>query len=92
MAIENFGLSSEDLNSVFNAGDIMGIGPSTLTVIIEHLERVYCDSIGVEYMYIRNHERLNWIQQRLHINDNHPNFSQDEKEAYSKEIESSGKL
>ena len=56
LSIENFGLTPEDLNSVFNAGDIMGIGPSTLNVIIEHLERVYCDSIGVEYMYIRNHE------------------------------------
>ena len=86
LSIENFGLSSEDLNSVFNAGDIMGIGPSTLTVIIEHLERVYCDSIGVEYMYIRNHERLNWIQQRLHINDNHPNFSQDQKKHILKKL------
>ena len=86
LSIENFGLSSEDLNSVFNAGDIMGIGPSTLTVIIEHLERVYCDSIGVEYMYIRNHERLNWIQQRLHINDNHPNFSQNQKKHILKKL------
>ena len=86
LSIENFGLSSEDLNSVFNAGYIMGIGPSTLTVIIEHLERVYCDSIGVEYMYIRNHERLNWIQQRLHINDNHPNFSQDQKKHILKKL------
>ena len=86
LSIENFRLSSEDLNSVFNAGDIMGIGPSTLTVIIEHLERVYCDSIGVEYMYIRNHERLNWIQQRLHINDNHPNFSQDQKKHILKKL------
>ena len=86
LSIENFRLSSEDLNSVFNAGDIMGIGPSTLTIIIEHLERVYCDSIGVEYMYIRNHERLNWIQQRLHINDNHPNFSQDQKKHILKKL------
>ena len=86
LSIENFGLTPEDLNSVFNAGDIMGIGPSTLSVIIEHLERVYCDSIGVEYMYIRNHEKLNWIQQRLHINDNHPNFSDDQKKHILKKL------
>ena len=86
LSIENFGLTPEDLNSVFNAGDIMGIGPSTLSVIIEHLERVYCDSIGVEYMYIRNHEKHNWIQQRLHINDNHPNFSDDQKKHILKKL------
>ena len=77
--IENFGLSQADLKTVFNAGEIMGIGPSSLSVIIEHLERIYCDSIGVEYMYIRNPEKLNWIQNRLNINDNHPAFSKDQK-------------
>ncbi|MGB2152825.1 MAG: 2-oxoglutarate dehydrogenase E1 component [Flavobacteriaceae bacterium] len=86
LSIENFGLTPEDLNSVFNAGDIMGIGPSTLSVIIGHLERVYCDSIGVEYMYIRNHEKLNWIQQRLHINDNHSNFSDNQKKHILKKL------
>ena len=77
--IENFGLSQADLKTVFNAGEIMGIGPSSLSVIIEHLDRIYCDSIGVEYMYIRNPEKLNWIQNRLNINDNHPAFSEDQK-------------
>ena len=57
----------------------MGIGPSTLTKIIEHLEQIYCDSIGVEYMYIRDPEKVNWIQQRLNINNNHPSFSVEQK-------------
>ena len=52
--IENFGLSQGDLATVFNAGEIMGIGPSSLQTIIEHLQKIYCDSIGIEYMYIRN--------------------------------------
>ena len=42
----------------------MGIGPTTLAKIIEHLDQIYCDSIGVEYMYIRDPEKVNWIQQR----------------------------
>ena len=86
LALENFGLSQADRNLVFNAGDIMRIGPNTLTVIIEHLERVYCHSIGIEYMYIRNPEKLDWIQKRLHINDNLPNFSQDEKKHILKKL------
>ena len=52
LSIENFGLTSDDLNTVFKAGDILGIGPSTLSEIISHLTNIYCDAIGVEYMYI----------------------------------------
>ena len=84
--MENFGLSQADLSTVFNAGEIMGIGPSSLKVIIEHLKRIYCDSIGVEYMYIRNPEKANWIQKRVNINDNHPNFSADQKKHILKKL------
>jgi 2-oxoglutarate dehydrogenase E1 component len=77
--IENFGLSKSDLDSTFNAGEIVGIGPKKLSEIIGHLERTYCDSIGVEYMYMRNPEKLTWWKDRLIVNDNHPNYTQDAK-------------
>ena len=84
--IENFGLSEADLQTVFNAGDIMGIGPNTLEIIIHHLKRIYCDSIGIEYMYIRNPEKVKWIQQRLNQNDNHPQFSVEQKKHILKKL------
>ena len=77
--IENFGLSKSDLDSTFNAGEIVGIGPKKLSEIIGHLERTYCDSIGVEYMYMRNPEKITWWKDRLMVNDNHPNYTQDAK-------------
>ena len=77
--IANFGLGEEDLNTVFDAGRIIGIGSRSLRDIIAHLERIYCDAIGVEYMYIRTPERIQWIQDWLNVNDNHPNFSPEEK-------------
>jgi len=79
LEIENFGLSKDDLNTPFNAGSILGIGKKTLQEIINHVERIYCDSIGVEYMYLRNPEELKWWQNRLNENDNHPNYSLDAK-------------
>ena len=79
LALSNFGLSDADLDTVFTAGSVLGLGPKSLRQIIEHLERIYCDAIGVEYMYIRTPERIEWIQQWLNVNDNHPNFSPDEK-------------
>ena len=77
--IENFGLSTKDLQSVFNAGSILGLPPTTLQEIINHLEKIYCDSIGVEYMYIRNPEEIQWWQTKLNENDNHPNYTPETK-------------
>ena len=54
LAIENFGLIHEDLDTVFSAGEIIGVGPAKLADIIVHLERIYCESIGLEYMFIRH--------------------------------------
>ena len=79
LEIENFGLSENDLDTVFNAGDILGIGAQTLRKIITHLERIYCSSIGVEYMYLRNPKVIKWWQERLNENDNHPNYTTETK-------------
>ena len=77
--IENFGLEKEDLNKEFSAGEILGLGKTKLSTIIKHLQSIYCDSIGVEYMYLRNPEKLKWWQKRLNANDNHPSYSVDAK-------------
>ena len=79
LAIENFGLSSADLNTVFDAAKAIRIQPCSLQEIIMHLEKIYCQHIGVEYMYIRKPEIIEWIQSKLGVNDNQPNFSSDEK-------------
>jgi 2-oxoglutarate dehydrogenase E1 component len=79
LAIENFGLSENDLKTTFKAAEVLGIAESTLEVIIKHLQSIYCDSIGIEYMYIRKPEDIQWIQNRLNINDNQPNFSEAQK-------------
>jgi len=77
--LQNFGLSEQDLDVKFSAGEILGIGPATLREIVDHLETIYCHSIGVEYMYIRKPEEIEWIQKKLNINDNQPKFSNEEK-------------
>jgi 2-oxoglutarate dehydrogenase E1 component len=84
--LENFGLAQGDLLTIFNAGEIMGIGPSSLEIIVKHLKLIYCDSIGIEYMYIRKPEKVNWIQNWLNINDNHPQFSIDQKKHILKKL------
>ncbi len=79
LEIINFGLDQDDLSTIFNAGEIIGLGPQPLSVIIKHLEDIYCQSIGVEYMYIRQPEVISWIQKKLNVNDNQANFSDSQK-------------
>ena len=76
---KNFGLEESDLEVEFQAGEQVGIGPSTLKVIIAHLEKVYCQSIGVEYMYIRDSKEIEWIKNKLHKNSNTPKFDASQK-------------
>ena len=75
----NFGLSDSDLDTVFDAAKVIGVQPTTLKEIIGHLETIYCQHIGIEYIYIRKPEVVEWIQKKLRINDNKPSFSAEEK-------------
>ncbi len=86
LELENFGLSQQDLEAVFEAGDVLGLGKTSLRGIVNHLENIYCKSIGVEYMYIRNPKEKKWIQNWLNKNDNHPNYSPDEKKQLLKKL------
>ena len=86
LAIENFGLTHQDLDTVFSAGEIIGIGPAKLADIIVHLERIYCESIGLEYMFIRHPQRVNWIQKWINKNGNHPSFDDNEKKHILKKL------
>lgn len=75
---ELFGLSDADLNTVFQAGSEVGLGPASLSDIIAHLVRCYCNHIGVEYVYVRDPERVAWIRERIEGRNRHV-FSREEK-------------
>lgn len=80
LAIENFGLSASDLQKKFNSGSQVGLnGSATLQEIINHLEKVYCESIGFEYMHIHDAEEKDFIKKWIHVNENHPKLSAEEK-------------
>ena len=76
--IENFGLTKEDLKTTFQAGEQVNIGPATLQEIIDHLELTYCQSIGIEFMYMRGPDRLEWFRNKIEIK-NRPTFNEARK-------------
>ncbi|GAA3509145.1 2-oxoglutarate dehydrogenase E1 component [Aquimarina addita] len=86
LSLENFGLNQSDLSTIFSAGEIIALGPATLNNIIAHLDQIYCDAIGIEYMYIRNPEEREWIQSRINFNTNRTKFSPDQKRHILKKL------
>ena len=78
LEIKNFGLDNEDLLTVFQASEQVALDPCTLNDIIIHLEQTYCQSIGIEYQYIRHPERVEWIRKNIELK-NRPQFSKDQK-------------
>lgn len=78
--IENFGLTKADLGKKFDCATQVGMpAPATLEEIIKRLEQIYCDSIGVEYIHIKNVEEKNFIRKWISENENHPILSVEEK-------------
>lgn len=77
--IENFGLTENDKNKTFKAGELIGIGAATLNAIINHLSETYCRSIGVEYWYIRHVEMVEWLRKTMETNRNIPVFATEKK-------------
>ncbi len=90
LEITNFGLSDADLNEVFQAGEEIGIGAAKLSDIIAHLELTYCQSIGIEYIYMRDPDRIDWFRNKIELN-NRPSFDKNRKiQIFKKLSEASG--
>jgi 2-oxoglutarate dehydrogenase E1 component len=63
--LELFGLSEADLDTVFQAGNEIGIGPATLRKIIDSLKYIYEGTVGFEFTYIREPEVFNWLRDKF---------------------------
>lgn len=76
---KNFGLEEDDLNIVFHAGKEIGIGNATLKEIIFHLETTYCESVGAEFLYMRQPELIDWLRVRMEKSKNSEFFTPEQQ-------------
>ncbi len=65
LTLEYNELSPTDLDLEFDTGTLVAPKRMKLRDIIALCERVYCGSIGVEYMHIGDSTKRQWLQQRL---------------------------
>jgi 2-oxoglutarate dehydrogenase E1 component len=67
-----YGLTVWDLDREFLTGGLSGEEKATLREILDTLRETYCGTIGVEYMYIADPERKQWLQHRMESSRNYP--------------------
>ena len=63
--LEEFGLSDADLDKTFDMGSYQGPNCNTLRDLFTSLNKIYCSSLGVEYMHISNIEERKWVQTKV---------------------------
>ncbi|MDU0807798.1 2-oxoglutarate dehydrogenase E1 component [Aquirufa regiilacus] len=65
LGLADYALSDADLDTVFQAGVFLGIGPATLRQIQEALHKIYAGTIGFEYSYIREVATKEWLRNKI---------------------------
>ncbi|MFL2750062.1 MAG: 2-oxoglutarate dehydrogenase E1 component [bacterium] len=84
--LNDFGLGESEMDMIFQSGQRIGIGPSTLRDILALLEKTYCSSVGVEYKFVRNPEVLQWLEEKMEGCSNAPEFSPEDQLVHLKKI------
>jgi 2-oxoglutarate dehydrogenase E1 component len=68
----SYDLTLWDLDREFLTGSLSGEERATLREILDTLRETYCGTIGVEYMYIADPERKEWLRRRMEVARNYP--------------------
>ncbi len=66
---EYYGIGPADLEQEFDTGTLIGPGRARLADTIVRLKRIYCGTVGVEYMHLSDVPRKRWIQERMEGSD-----------------------
>ncbi|MFZ1368832.1 MAG: 2-oxoglutarate dehydrogenase E1 component [Ferruginibacter sp.] len=65
LSLADFGLQDADLPLEFQAGKFTGLGIASLQNIIAHLQQCYTHHVGVQFSYIRNEKKIDWLTEQV---------------------------
>ena len=66
---EYYGLGPADLEREFDTGTLLGTRRAKLSDTLARLNRIYCGTVGVEYMHLSDVPRKRWVQEHLEGTD-----------------------
>ncbi len=66
---EYYGIGPADLELEFDTGTLIGPKRARLADTVARLKRIYCNTVGVEYMYLSDVARKRWVQERMESAD-----------------------
>ena len=66
---EYYGLGPSDLDREFDTGTLLGTRRAKLADTLARLNRIYCGTVGVEYMHLSDVPRKRWIQEHVEGTD-----------------------
>jgi len=69
------GFKKEDYNKKIYLGAYMDKGYGTINEILSFFRKIYCSTIGVEYMHISDPVEKIWFRERMEKEENHLKFT-----------------
>ena len=75
------GFKKEDYNKKIYVHSYMDRGYVTINEILSSLKKIYCSTIGVEYMHISDPLEKVWFRERMEKEENHLKFTKNGKKA-----------
>lgn len=63
--LSEYGLEQSDLEREFHCGEYLGIGKAKLKDILDHMRRIYCYKIGLEYYHSNNTDIRRWVREKF---------------------------
>ncbi len=78
---KDHGFKKEDYNKKIYVGNYMKGGYSTINQILTFFKKIYCSTIGVEYMHISDPVEKKWFRERMEEEDSQLRFTNTGKKA-----------
>jgi len=60
-----FHFTDEDLDKNFFAGNLIGLGTTSLRNILAHLQKCYASHVGIEFKYISDQKKIDWLTNEM---------------------------
>ena len=60
-----FGFTEDDLDKTFYAGNLIGLGKTSLRKIVEYLQTCYASNVGIEFKYISDQKKIDFLTKEM---------------------------